>query len=78
MTEHPDACPNGGMHDFRFAYIFAKPPVAGQPNPQAVYYCTKCLHEEVRPALGLMVPVVQVQLVQGGPPPVGPHPLLGN
>lgn len=63
-------------HDYRFAYAFVDPSQTqvGQPQAAALYYCIRCLREEIRPMHGALVwPGVQVQLTQVGPTPGLPH-----
>jgi hypothetical protein len=72
MTMLESTCPRSddGRHEFRFGYMYAKPKQVGQPDALAVFYCTHCLQEEDREVRGVLIPAVQVQLVQQQPPHV--------
>ena len=63
--------PECSKHEYRFGFLVGATSKvnAGQPvQPKALYYCIHCLHSKVIDIDGIVIPGVQVQLMQQAPP----------
>ena len=79
VSMQEEKCPmsEDGKHNCRYGYMYGEPTQVGQPKALAVFYCIHCLQEEHRPVLGLLIPAVQVQIMQQQPPTAGRSGLFG-